>query len=58
MFPQMAIEKSARCRYVRIADVSATRTIGALVLRGRSLTRTHLGFLTHLCSASAERKIG
>lgn len=46
--PQMAIEKSARCRYVRIADDSATRTIAALVLRGRSLTRAHLGFLTHL----------
>jgi LysR family transcriptional regulator, hydrogen peroxide-inducible genes activator len=43
--PQMAIERSLRCRYVRIADDSATRTIGALVLRGRSLTRTQLGFL-------------
>ncbi len=54
--PQMAIEKSARCRFVRIADDSATRTIAALVLRGRSLTRTHLGFLTHLCATSELRK--
>src|SRR5271168_4258005 len=46
--PQMAIEKSARCRFVRIADSDATRTIGAAVLRGRSLTRAHLGFLSHL----------
>lgn len=51
--PQMAIDKAAACRYVRIADVSATRTIGALVLRGRSLTRAHLGFLKHLREASA-----
>jgi LysR family hydrogen peroxide-inducible transcriptional activator len=46
--PEMAMEKAARCRFVRIADESATRTIAALVLRGRSLTRAHLGFLGHL----------
>lgn len=53
--PHMAIEKAARCRYVRIADASATRTIGALVLRGRSLSRAHLGFLEHL-RASADTR--
>jgi LysR family hydrogen peroxide-inducible transcriptional activator len=53
--PQMAVEKSGRCRYVRIADDSATRTIAALVLRGRSLTRTHLGFLAHLRVSSDAR---
>src|SRR5271168_394066 len=46
--PQMAIEKSTRCRYVRIGDNGATRTIGALVLHGRSLTRAHQSFLDHL----------
>jgi LysR family hydrogen peroxide-inducible transcriptional activator len=46
--PEMAIEKEARCRYVRIADDEATRTIGASVLRGRSLTRLHHAFLAHL----------
>jgi DNA-binding transcriptional LysR family regulator len=46
--PEMAIEKEARCRYVRIADDEATRTIGATVLRGRSLTRLHHAFLAHL----------
>jgi LysR family transcriptional regulator, hydrogen peroxide-inducible genes activator len=46
--PQMAIEKNSRCRYVRIADDQATRTIGAVVLRGRSLTRLHHAFLKHL----------
>jgi LysR family hydrogen peroxide-inducible transcriptional activator len=54
--PEMAVEKSSRCRYVRIADDSATRTIAALVLRGRSLTRTHLGFLTHLRSSASARE--
>jgi LysR family transcriptional regulator, hydrogen peroxide-inducible genes activator len=53
--PQMAIEKSSHCRYVRIADDSATRTIAALVLRGRSLTRAHLGFLTHLRASAVSR---
>jgi LysR family hydrogen peroxide-inducible transcriptional activator len=53
--PEMAIEKRAHCRYVRIADDEASRTIGAVVLRGRSLTRVHQAFLAHLraaCSAS------
>src|SRR5271155_4132939 len=53
--PEMAVEKSARCRYVRIADESATRTIAALVLRGGSLSRAHLGFLGHLRAASEMR---
>jgi LysR family hydrogen peroxide-inducible transcriptional activator len=50
--PEMAIEKTSPCRYVRIADAEAARTIGAVVLRGRSLTRAHLGFLAHLRAAS------
>jgi len=51
--PEMAIEKSARCRYVRIGDNGAARTIGALVLRGRSLTRAHQSFLAHLRASSS-----
>jgi LysR family hydrogen peroxide-inducible transcriptional activator len=46
--PEMAIEKNSRCRYVRVADDQALRTIGAVVLRGRSLTRAQLSFLSHL----------
>jgi LysR family hydrogen peroxide-inducible transcriptional activator len=46
--PQMAVEKTSRCRYVPIADAEASRTIGAVVLRGRSLTRTHSAFLAHI----------
>ena len=49
--PEMAIEKRVHCRYVRIADDEATRTIGSVVLRGRSLTRVHHAFLAHLRSA-------
>jgi len=39
--PEMAIDKRQACRYVRIADGQATRTIGAVVLHGRS-SRCHL----------------
>ena len=46
--PEMAIERKSRCRYVHIADEQATRTIGTVVLRGRSLTRAHQAFLSHL----------
>ena len=51
--PEMAIDRHQGCSYVRIADSEATRTIGAVVLRGRSLTRIHLAFLSRLRSASA-----
>jgi LysR family transcriptional regulator, hydrogen peroxide-inducible genes activator len=46
--PEMAVSKSAKCRYVRIADETATRTIGAATLRGRFLPRAVRGFLEHL----------
>jgi LysR family hydrogen peroxide-inducible transcriptional activator len=49
--PEMAIERKSHCRYVRIADEQATRTIGTAVLRGRSLTRAHHAFLAHLRGA-------
>jgi LysR family transcriptional regulator, hydrogen peroxide-inducible genes activator len=49
--PEMAIEKKSQCRYVRITDEQAVRTIGAAVLRGRSLTRAHHAFLAHLRDA-------
>jgi len=46
--PEMAVERKSPCRYVHIADEQATRTIGTVVLRGRSLTRAHRAFLSHL----------
>src|ERR1700686_2087995 len=50
--PEMAIEKQSQCRYIRIADDQAARTIGTVVLRGRSLTRAHNAFLSHLRASS------
>ncbi len=46
--PEMAIEKKSQCRYIRIADDQAVRTIGTVILRGRSLTRAHFAFLEHV----------
>jgi len=48
--PQMAIDKKSACAYVRLADERATRTIGAVRLRGRSLSRVHNAFLSLLLS--------
>ncbi|HWT87545.1 MAG TPA: LysR substrate-binding domain-containing protein [Candidatus Angelobacter sp.] len=48
LIPQMAIDKKSGCRYVPISDSHATRTIGAVVLRGRSQTRANLSFLSLL----------
>jgi DNA-binding transcriptional LysR family regulator len=50
--PEMAIEKKSPCRYIRIADDQAVRTIGAVILRGRSLARAHSAFLAHLRASS------
>jgi LysR family hydrogen peroxide-inducible transcriptional activator len=54
--PEMAIEKKSRCRFVRIEDTAAARTIGAVVLRGRSLSRAHHAFLAHLHDSPASRR--
>lgn len=53
LVPEMAVDKKAGCRYVRVADERAARTIGAVVLRGRSLTRAHNSFLSLLRAFSA-----
>jgi len=50
--PEMAIDKKSRCRFVRIDDPAAARTIGAVILRGRSLSRAHHAFLSHLRASS------
>jgi len=48
LIPEMAVDKKSGCRYVSVSDPEATRTIGAVVLRGRSQTRAHLSFLSLL----------
>ena len=48
LVPAMAIRRDPQVRFLRIADPEATRTIGALTLRGRSLSRAHHAFLSSL----------
>jgi LysR family transcriptional regulator, hydrogen peroxide-inducible genes activator len=46
--PAMAIEKREGCSYVGLSDERAARKIGAVVLKGKSLTRVIEAFLAHL----------
>lgn len=46
LVPEMAVDKNADCRFVRIADLRASRTIVAAVLRGRSFNRVQRAFLS------------
>ena len=48
LVPAMAVDRRSQVRFVRISDPTATRTIGALTLRGRSLSRAHRAFLSSL----------
>jgi LysR family hydrogen peroxide-inducible transcriptional activator len=48
LVPEMAVDRRLPVRFVRISDPRATRTIGALTLRGRSLSRAHHAFLSSL----------
>jgi LysR family hydrogen peroxide-inducible transcriptional activator len=54
--PEMAIDKKSPCRFVRIDDPAAARTIGAVILRGRSLSRAHHAFLSHLREAPSQHR--
>jgi LysR family hydrogen peroxide-inducible transcriptional activator len=45
LVPEMAVDKSTQCSYVRISDAQASRTIVAAVLRGRSFNRVQQAFL-------------
>jgi LysR family hydrogen peroxide-inducible transcriptional activator len=53
--PAMAVEKRAGCCYVPLADERAARTIGAVTLNGRSLTRANEAFLDHLGARAANK---
>jgi LysR family transcriptional regulator, hydrogen peroxide-inducible genes activator len=46
LVPEMAIDRNAGCRYVRLSDARATRTIVAAILRGRSFNRVQQAFLS------------
>jgi LysR family hydrogen peroxide-inducible transcriptional activator len=56
--PEMAIVKQAGCRFVPVSDERAARTIGAVTLKGRSLTRVQDAFLVHLSTASPKAGSG
>lgn len=45
LIPEMAIDRKFGCRYVRLSDTQATRTIVAAVLRGRSFNRVQHAFV-------------
>lgn len=51
LVPEMAIDRNAGCRYVRLNDAGATRTIVAAVLRGRSFNHVQQAFLEGIKSS-------
>ncbi len=50
LVPEMAVDRNSGCRYVRLSDARATRTIVAAVLRGRSFNRVQKAFLAGIKS--------
>jgi LysR family transcriptional regulator, hydrogen peroxide-inducible genes activator len=57
LVPEMAIDPNAGCRYVRLSDPRATRTIVATVLRGRSFNRVQQAFLSEIPGGRSPRNI-
>jgi len=54
--PKMAVKENSSCRYIRLTDEEATRTIGGVVLRGRSLSRAHHSFLALIRQRGKDKK--
>ena len=54
LVPEMAIDRSAACRYVRLSDTRATRSIVVAVLRGRSFNRVQQAFLSGIKAGQKE----
>ncbi|HKO18193.1 MAG TPA: LysR substrate-binding domain-containing protein [Acidobacteriaceae bacterium] len=46
LVPEMAIDRGAACRYVRLSDTRAVRRIVLAVLRGRSFNRVQQAFIS------------
>jgi LysR family transcriptional regulator, hydrogen peroxide-inducible genes activator len=53
LVPAMAVDRRAKVRFVRISDPAAARTIGALTLRGRSVSRANRAFLSTLLQTTS-----
>ena len=45
LVPEMAIDRNVGCRYIKLSDARATRTVVAAVLRGRSFNHVQRAFL-------------
>ena len=48
LIPEMAIDKNAGCRYVRLRDARATRTIVVAALRGRTFNLAQQAFVSRV----------
>ena len=58
LVPEMAIDRNVGCRYVRLSDAQARRTIVAAVLRGRSFNRVQLAFVSGIKGRATEAHLG
>ncbi len=58
LIPEMAVDRNIGCRYVRIRDAQATRTIVAAVLHARSFNRVQQAFLSGIKGRAAETRRG
>jgi LysR family hydrogen peroxide-inducible transcriptional activator len=58
LVPEMAIDRYVGCRYVRLSDAQATRTIVAAVLRGRSFNRVQQAFVSGIKGRATEARLG
>ena len=58
LVPEMAIDRNVGCRYVRLSDAQATRTVVAAVLRGRSFNRDQLAFASGIEGRAAKARFG
>jgi LysR family transcriptional regulator, hydrogen peroxide-inducible genes activator len=56
LVPQMAIDRNMECRYVRLSDAHARRTIVAASLRGRNFNRVQGAFLSSIQTSTQTRK--
>jgi LysR family hydrogen peroxide-inducible transcriptional activator len=58
LVPEMAVDRNVGCRYIRLSDAHATRTIVAAVLRGRSLNRVQRAFVSGIKGRATEPRNG
>jgi LysR family transcriptional regulator, hydrogen peroxide-inducible genes activator len=56
LVPEMAVDRRAACKYVRISDAKAVRTIAAARLKGRSFSRVQEAFVEFPGRQSRTRK--